>query len=118
MKSRLDMVAIDEKTSFDQVLKIVKEARYSRLPVYRGSIDGTIIGVLYTKDLLAILQEGQIREWQSLIRTVYFVPEGKKISELLQELQQQQKHLAIVIQRFQCIGICKIISFSMSNWNF
>ena len=100
MKSRLDMVAVDEKTSFDQLFKTVREARYSRLPVYRGSIDGKIIGVLYTKDLLTLLQNAADKNWQSLIRPAYFVPEGKKIAELLQELQQQQKHMAIVVDEY------------------
>lgn len=100
MKSRLDMVALDEKTPFDHLLKTVRDTRYSRLPVYRNSIDEKIIGILYTKDLLAILQDGATREWQSLIRPAYFVPEGKRISELLQELQQQQKHLAIVVDEY------------------
>ena len=100
MRARLDMVSVDEKTPFDQLLKIVRDARYSRLPVYRGTIDGKIIGILYTKDLLTFLQEGRERQWQSLIRPAYFVPEGKKISELLVELQQQQMHLAIVIDEY------------------
>jgi gliding motility-associated protein GldE len=100
MKSRLDVVAVDEKLSFDQLLKTVREARYSRLPVYSGSIDSKIVGILYTKDLLALIQDGPAKEWQSLIRPAYFVPEGKKISELLQELQQQQKHLAMVVDEY------------------
>lgn len=100
MKSRLDIVAIDEKTSFEQLLKTLRETRYSRIPVYRGSIDGKILGILYTKDLLTFLQDGKEKQWQSLLRPAYFVPEGKNISELLQELQQQQKHLAIVIDEY------------------
>jgi CBS domain containing-hemolysin-like protein len=59
-----------------------------------------IEGILYTKDLLTFLQDGKDRTWQSLIRPAYFVPEGKKISQLLVELQQQQMHLAVVIDEY------------------
>jgi len=98
MKSRLDMTAVEEQTSFDQLLKTVRETRYSRLPVYSGTVD-RIIGILYTKDLLN-LQDGKDRRWQSLIRPAYFVPEGKKISEVLEALQHQQMHLAIVVDEY------------------
>jgi gliding motility-associated protein GldE len=99
MKSRIDMVSVDEKTPFDQLLKIVHEAGYSRLPVYREHID-RIVGIFYTKDLLSYLQEPKNKNWQELLREAYFVPEGKKISELLLELQRKQMHLAIVIDEY------------------
>jgi putative hemolysin len=99
MKSRLDMVCVDESISLDQLLRVVREARYSRLPVFKGSID-KMVGIFYTKDLLTFLQDGKNRRWQSLIRPAYKVPEGKKISELLLELQQQQMHLAIAVDEY------------------
>ncbi|MEO5673135.1 MAG: CBS domain-containing protein [Chitinophagales bacterium] len=99
MRSRLDMVCVQKKISLDQLLQIIREARYSRLPVYIDSMD-KIEGILYSKDLLTFLQEEKDRNWQALIRPVYFVPEGQKISELLVELQQQQMHLAIVIDEY------------------
>lgn len=99
MKSRIDMFCINEKTEFEQLLKTVREVGYSRLPVYRENLDH-IIGILYTKDLLAFLQEPLNRNWQQLLREAYFVPEGKKISELLLELQRQQMHLALVIDEY------------------
>ncbi|HYV91337.1 MAG TPA: gliding motility-associated protein GldE [Chitinophagales bacterium] len=99
MRPRLDMVCVQEKISLDQLLRIVRDARYSRLPVYVDTMD-KIEGVLYTKDLLTFLQDGKDRTWQSLIRPAYFVPEGKKISQLLVELQQQQMHLAVVIDEY------------------
>jgi CBS domain containing-hemolysin-like protein len=99
MRSRLDMVCVQKKISLDQLLLIIREARYSRLPVYIDSMD-KIEGILYSKDLLTFLQEEKDRNWQALIRPVYFVPEGQKISELLVELQQQQMHLAIVIDEY------------------
>lgn len=90
MKSRLDMFCINEKTQFAQLLQTVRDVGYSRLPVYRDNLDH-IIGILYTKDLLTFLQEPANRNWQEWIREAYFVPEGKKISELLLELQRQQR---------------------------
>ncbi len=99
MKSRLDMFCINEKTEFSQLLQTVRDVGYSRLPVYRENLDH-IIGILYTKDLLTFLQEPANRNWQQLIREAYFVPEGKKISELLLELQSQQRHLALVVDEY------------------
>ncbi len=99
MKSRIDMVCVDEKITLDQLLLIVRDARYSRLPVYAGALD-KIKGILYTKDLLTFLQNEKERKWQTLIRPAYFVPEGKRISQLLLELQKQQMHLAIVVDEY------------------
>lgn len=99
MKSRIDMFCINEKTEFEQLLKMVREAGYSRLPVYRENLDH-IVGILYTKDLLTFLQEPANKNWQQLLREAHFVPEGKKISELLLELQRQQMHLALVIDEY------------------
>lgn len=99
MKSRIDMFCVEEKTDFDELLKTVGEVGYSRLPVYRENLDH-ILGILYTKDLLTFLQQPDNRNWQQLLREAYFVPEGKKISELLLELQSQQQHLAMVIDEY------------------
>lgn len=99
MRSRLDMVCIQQKISLDQLLLVIRDTRYSRLPVYENSID-KIDGLLYTKDLLTFLQDGKNRTWQSHIRPVYFVPEGKRISDLLLELQQKQMHMAIVVDEY------------------
>lgn len=99
MKSRIDMFCINENTEFDQLLQTVHDVGYSRLPVYRDNLD-QIIGILYTKDLLTFLQQPADRNWQKLIREAYFVPEGKKISELLLELQRQQRHLALVVDEY------------------
>lgn len=99
MKSRIDMFCLNEKTDFAQLLKTVREVGYSRLPVYRDNLDH-IIGIFYTKDLLAFLQEPANQNWQQLIREAYFVPEGKKISQLLLELQSNQRHMAVVIDEY------------------
>lgn len=99
MKSRIDMFCLNEKTDFAQLLKTVREVGYSRLPVYRDNLDH-IIGIFYTKDLLTFLQEPANQNWQQLIREAYFVPEGKKISQLLLELQSNQRHMAVVIDEY------------------
>ncbi len=99
MKSRIDMVCLDEKTAFDQLLKVVREVGYSRLPVFREHLDN-IIGILYTKDLLTFLQHPGNQNWLQLLREAHYVPEGKRISELLLELQHQQMHLAIVVDEY------------------
>ena len=99
MKSRMDMFSVNENTGFSQLLKMVREVRYSRLPVYREHLDN-IVGILYTKDLLTFLEDPANKNWLQLIREAYFVPEGKKISELLVELQQKQMHMAIVVDEY------------------
>ena len=99
MRSRIDMACLDERLTLAQVLNVVRDARYSRLPVYRDNIDN-IIGVFYTKDLIALLPQGNSGEWQRLIREVHFCPEGKKIAALMLELQQKQLHIAVVIDEY------------------
>jgi gliding motility-associated protein GldE len=99
MRSRIDMTCLDEKLTLDELLNVVRDVRYSRLPVYRDNIDN-IIGVFYTKDLIALLPQGNSREWQHLIREVHFCPEGKKIAALMLELQQKQLHIAVVIDEY------------------
>ena len=99
MKSRLYVNGIDHKTSFADVLKKVEELHYSRLPVYKDSLD-EIVGILYTKDLLPYLQEKTDFEWQTLLRQPFFVPEPKLIEDLLKEFQQRRTHFAVVVDEF------------------
>ncbi len=80
-------------------MKIVLEEGYSRMPVYRDTIDN-IIGIVYTKDLLGLIEYRNLIMLQDIIRPAYFVPETKKISQLMRELQQQQIHMAVVIDEF------------------
>ena len=96
---RINMIAIDIKDNFEHVKDIVIEHGYSRLPVYRENLD-TIEGVLYVKDLLAHLKEDANFSWQSLLRPAYFVPETKKINDLLEEFQSKKVHLAIVVDEY------------------
>lgn len=98
MKPRTDVCAISDDTSYEEVLKMILKNGYSRNPVYHENID-TIIGVLYAKDLLAYLGEKTFN-WQSLLREPFFVPENKKLDDLLSEFQEMKKHLAIVVDEY------------------
>lgn len=99
MHSRLDMVVIDFKSGFAEVLEIIRTAGYSRIPVYSGTVD-QIRGILYIKDLLPHITKGVSFKWQQLIRPPFFIPETKKIDDLLEEFQKSKVHLAIVVDEF------------------
>ena len=99
MTSRQDVVDLDFKSSFQEVLQCVVENNYSRIPVYQDNSDN-IRGILYIKDLLPHLSKGPHFRWQSLIRHPYFVPETKKIDDLLREFQENKVHIAIVVDEF------------------
>ncbi len=100
MRSRVDVIAIDIQSPFTDVIKIVKDSGYSRIPVYEEDFDN-IKGILYVKDLLLHLNAGAGFAWNNLIRTdVKYVPEAKKINELLTEFQQERTHMAIVVDEF------------------
>lgn len=99
MTSRQDIVTLDFKSSFHEVLKCIVENNYSRIPVYRDNID-KICGILYIKDLLPHIGKPDTFRWQSLIRPPYFVPETKKIDNLMREFQENKVHIAIVIDEF------------------
>ena len=99
MTSRQDVVDLDIKCSFADVLKCVVENNYSRIPVYQDNSDN-IRGVLYIKDLLPHLDKPSTFHWQSLIRPPYFIPETKKIDDLLREFQENKVHIAIVVDEF------------------
>jgi putative hemolysin len=100
MRSRVDVVAIDFRSTYQELLAIVKESGFSRIPVYENDFDN-VTGILYVKDLLGHLQEPPGFEWQGLIRTdVYYVPEAKKINDLLREFQQEHLHMAIVVDEY------------------
>lgn len=99
MTSRQDVVDLDFKASFADVLQCIVENNYSRIPVYQDNSDN-IRGILYIKDLLPHLSKGNNFRWQSLIRPPYFVPETKKIDDLLREFQENKVHIAIVVDEF------------------
>ena len=99
MTSRQDIVDLDIRSSFKDVLKCIVENNYSRIPVYQDNTDH-IRGILYIKDLLPHLNKPSTFRWQSLIRPPYFVPETKKIDDLLREFQENKVHIAIVVDEF------------------
>ena len=99
MTSRQDIIDLDIKSSFKTVLECIVENNYSRIPIYDGNEDN-IRGVLYIKDLLPHLSKPATFRWQSLIRPPYFVPETKKIDDLLREFQKDKVHIAIVVDEF------------------
>lgn len=99
MIPRPDIVALNIDMPREKIIKIVLEEGYSRLPVYRDTIDN-IVGVVYTKDLLGLLEYRDIIIMQDIVRPAYFVPETKKISQLMRELQQRKLHMAVVIDEF------------------
>ena len=99
MTSRQDVVDLDFQSTFQEVLQCVVENNYSRIPVYQGDSDH-VRGILYIKDLLPHLSKGSSFRWQTLIRPPYFVPETKKIDDLLREFQENKVHIAIVVDEF------------------
>jgi len=99
MTSRLDMVMVDIKTNYKQLLDIIIKSGYSRIPVYGENRDN-IKGLLYSKDLLPHLDKPANFRWQSLVRQAYFVPETKMIDDLLNEFQSNKVHLALVVDEY------------------
>ncbi len=98
MRSRMDIFALDVATSFPEIIKQITKAGYSRIPVYEENLD-KITGVLYVKDLLPYLEEKTVK-WQELVREPFFVPENKKLDDLLKEFQEKKVHLAIVVDEY------------------
>ena len=99
MTPRTSVIAIDIKAPFHDTLTHIVDKGYSRIPVYEEQLD-QIKGLLYVKDLLPYVDASDNFRWQDLIRTPFFVPESKKIDDLLKEFQQRRIHLAIVVDEF------------------
>lgn len=99
MKSRTDVTAINTELGFGEVMRIIRESGYSRIPVYKDTFD-TITGLLYIKDLLRYADQNDAFKWQNLLRPVFFVPESKRINDLLAEFQEKKIHLAIVVDEY------------------
>lgn len=99
MTPRTDMITVSVTDSFDSVINCINEHEYSRIPVLKGSYDD-IRGILYAKDLLPFIEKPKNFKWQTLIRQAYFVPETKKIDDLLQDFQKNRVHMAIVVDEF------------------
>lgn len=99
MKSRMDIIALDEEIGYHELLDIINKNGYSRMPVYRETIDD-IVGILYIKDLIPYIDEEEAFQWQNLIRKGFFIPETKKIDDLLRDFQEKRVHMAIVVDEY------------------
>lgn len=99
MKPRIDVVAVDVDTPMSKLTAIIVESGYSRIPVYVNTFDD-VKGILYVKDLLPHIEKGDAFKWQTLIRVPYFVPETKRINDLLKEFQQSKIHMSIVVDEY------------------
>lgn len=100
MCSRVDVVAVSKETTYRELMKIIRDSGYSRIPVYEEDFDH-ILGILYVKDLLGHLHEDEDFKWLDIIRTnILYVPESKKINELLKEFQAERMHMAIVVDEY------------------
>ena len=99
MTARVDVVALDKIQPYSTVIETILDSGYSRIPVFEDSFD-TIIGIIYIKDLLAHIEEKEDYEWTKLLRTPFFVPENKKLDDLLSEFQEKKMHLAIVVDEY------------------
>lgn len=99
MHSRVDVIAADIRDSYPKILDLITETGFSRIPVYADTFDN-IRGVLYIKDILPHVHKGASFRWQSLIRPPFYVPETKKIDDLLEEFQKSKVHMAIVVDEY------------------
>lgn len=99
MKTRMDVHGVEYGTSFGELITLVKELNYSRLPVYKEDLD-EVLGMIHTKDLLPHLHEHNDYNWHPLMRPPFFVHEQKPIEDLLQEFQQKRIHFAVVVDEF------------------
>ncbi len=99
LRPRIDVIAVDYKISIKQVLAVAVDSGYSRIPVYAGNFDN-VKGILFVKDLLPHINEKENFRWQSLIRPPYFVPDTKKVKELLTEFQTSKIHMAVIVDEY------------------
>jgi gliding motility-associated protein GldE len=99
MRSRVDVVSVDLKDNYADIMKIINDTGFSRIPVYSETFDN-IKGILYIKDLLPHVHKGNSFRWQSIIRPPFYVPETKKIDDLLEDFQKNKVHMAIVVDEY------------------
>ena len=98
MRPRIDIFALDQSIEYSKIIPEIIKHGYSRIPVYNESIDA-VVGILYVKDLLPHLQKKQF-DWTTLLRVPFFVPENKKLDDLMVEFQEKKIHLAIVVDEY------------------
>ena len=99
MRPRMEVTALDKEEDYNSVIEKIKEAGYSRIPIFENTFDN-VIGILYIKDLLPYLKEENNFEWVKLIRKPFFVPENKKLDDLLKDFQSKKMHMAIVVDEY------------------
>ena len=99
MRSRVDTIAVNEALSYEELMKIILTSGYSRIPVFKETFDN-VTGILFIKDLLVHLNELADFEWIKVIRQPFFVPENKKIDDLLKEFQEKKMHMAVVVDEY------------------
>lgn len=99
MRSRMEVEAFDITSSFQEIQKFILDAGYSRIPIYKKTFDD-VVGILYIKDLLPHIFEEKDFDWKTLIRKPFYVPENKKIDDLLKEFQLKKMHLAVVVDEY------------------
>jgi CBS domain containing-hemolysin-like protein len=99
MKPRVDVYAIEYGSTFDEVMTIILDSGHSRIPVYEETFD-KIQGVLFIKDLLPVINKTDKSDWKEFIRKPFFVPENKKIDDLLKEFQEKKVHIALVVDEY------------------
>jgi gliding motility-associated protein GldE len=99
MRFRMDVDALQDDLSFNQVIETILKYGYSRVPVFSGTFDN-VIGILFIKDLLPYLDQGDDFNWKKLLRKPFFIPENKKIDDLLKEFQSKKVHMAIVVDEY------------------
>ncbi|HLV40915.1 MAG TPA: gliding motility-associated protein GldE [Brumimicrobium sp.] len=99
MRSRVDTIAVNEELSYEELMQVILSSGYSRIPVFKETFDN-VTGILFVKDLLAHLNAPPEFEWQKTIRQPLFVPENKKIDDLLKEFQERKMHMAVVVDEY------------------
>lgn len=99
MRARIDVICVDITLDYAEVIELILASGYSRIPVYEDNFD-QVKGILYIKDLLPFIDQDKDFEWKSLLRDPFYVPENKKIDDLLKEFQEKKVHLAIVVDEF------------------
>jgi len=99
MSPRIDLFALDIDETFDEIMPKILDKGYSRIPIFQDSIDH-IQGILFVKDLLPYIEEEKNFDWKTLVREPFFIPENKKLDNLLKEFQTMKNHLAIVVDEY------------------
>lgn len=99
MKSRVDITAFEDDLTFTELMSRINASGFSRVPVYKETID-QIEGILYIKDLLPHLHDDDSFGWQTLLRPAFFIPETKKVDDLMQDFQRRRVHMAIVVDEY------------------